>query len=149
MQTNNLVRKTKNSKRKLIGRGGKRGKTSGRGTKGQWAHGSHGVRPEMRDVIKKFPKLRGHGKNRSRTVNSGIVDALVVNLAAIEASFKDGEAVNPKSLMAKGLVKKVSGQNPKVKILAAGNLTKKLNLVGVTFSKEVKTKVEKAGGTVK
>lgn len=149
MQTNNLVRKTKNQKRKLIGRGGKRGKTSGRGTKGQWAHGSHGVRPELRDIIKKFPKLRGHGKNRARTVNSGVVPMTIVNLGTIEGAFKDGETVSVKSLMAKGLVKKVSGQNPKVKILSHGDLKKKLSFVGVAFSKQVKNKVEKAGGGVK
>ncbi len=149
MQTNNLVRKTKNKKVKLVGRGGKRGKTSGRGTKGQWAHGSHGVRPELRDIIKKFPKLRGHGKNRARTVNDGVVPRTIVNLSKIEKAFKNGETVSIKTLMAKGLVKKVGGQNPKVKILAHGEIKKNLSFVGVTFSKEVKNKVEKAGGGVK
>ena len=56
--------------KRRVGRGGKRGKTSGRGHKGQRQHGGHGVRPELRDMIKKLPKLRGHGINRSRTVNS-------------------------------------------------------------------------------
>ena len=149
MQTNNLVRKTKTKKVKLVGRGGKRGKTSGRGTKGQWAHGSHGVRPELRDVIKKFPKLRGHGKNRARTVNSGVVPTTIVNLLKLESVFKDGETVSVKTLLAKGLVKKVAGQNPKVKILSHGDIKKKLSFVGVAFSKETKTKVEKAGGSVK
>ena len=55
---------------KRIGRGGKRGKTSGRGTKGQKARAGNSMRPEMRDIIKKLPKLRGHGKNRALTVNN-------------------------------------------------------------------------------
>ncbi len=39
-----------------IGRGGKRGKTSGRGHKGQNARAGTSKRPEMRDIIKKLPK---------------------------------------------------------------------------------------------
>lgn len=148
MQTHNLVRKTKNKKVKLIGRGGKRGKTSGRGTKGQWAHGSHGVRPEMRDIIKKFPKLRGHGKNRGRTVNSSVVRDTAVNLSVLEANFKAGEKVTLATLLEKALVKKSGGKNPTVKILAGGEITKKLAVVGLTTSAAARTAIEKAGGTV-
>ncbi len=148
MQTNNLVRKTPNQKRKLIGRGGKRGKTSGRGTKGQWAHGSHGVRPELRDIIKKFPKLRGHGKNRGRTVNSSATRAQVVNLEVIEANFAAGETVSVKTLLDKGLVRTTGGKNPEVKILAHGDFKKKLTFVGLTFSVAGKEKAEKSGSTV-
>lgn len=149
MQTNNLVRKTKNKKRKLIGRGGKRGKTSGRGTKGQWAHGSHGVRPEMRDIIKKFPKLRGHGKNRSRTVNSDRVTPTNINLSVIEENFKDGGIVDVKSLLNLGLIKKVSGKKPLVKILDGGDITKKVKIVKILVSAKAKAKIEKAGGVIK
>lgn len=149
MQTNELVRKTKNKKVKLIGRGGKRGKTSGRGTKGQWAHGSHGVRTEMRDIIKKYPKLRGHGKNRGRTVNSGVVRMKAVNLAVLAENFKDGEKVDLTALLAKGLVKKAGGQNPTVKLLAGGEFSKKLTVVGLNMSVAAKSAIEKAGGTVK
>ena len=149
MQTNNLVRKTKNQKKKIVGRGGKRGKTSGRGTKGQWAHGSHGVRPEMRDIIKKFPKLRGHGKNRARTVNSSVVKPTVVKLGALNDTFKDGDIVSSKTLVAAGLAQKSKGKNPQVKILASGELNKKLKFVGVLVSDNAKTQIEKAGGSVK
>lgn len=149
MQTNNLIRKTKNKKRKLIGRGGKRGKTSGRGTKGQWAHGSHGVRPEMRDIIKKFPKLRGHGKNRGKTFNSSVVKPSALNLFLLDENFKDGETVTVSALLEKGLVKKRAGKNPEVKILAHGKFTKKLKLIGLQTSLATKTIVEKAGGQVK
>jgi large subunit ribosomal protein L15 len=149
MQTNNLVRKTKNKKQKLIGRGGKRGKTAGRGTKGQWAHGSHGVRTEMRDTIKKYPKLRGHGKNRARTVNSGRVRPTVVNISVLEENFKDGDVVSLDTLMAAGLVKKVGGQNPVVKILAHGASKKKFTLKGLQTSATAKASIEKAGGAVK
>lgn len=149
MQTNNLVRKTKNKKQKLIGRGGKRGKTSGRGTKGQWAHGSHGVRPEMRDIVKKFPKLRGHGKNRGRTVNSSVVREFPINLSVLEANFKAGEKVTLEALLTKKLVKKSGGKNPSVKILAGGELSKKLSVIGFGMSAAAKAAIEKAGGEVK
>ncbi len=149
MQTNNLVRKTKNKKTKLIGRGGKRGKTSGRGTKGQWAHGSHGVRPELRDTIKKFPKLRGHGKNRSASVDGSKIRPTVVNIDVLEENFKDGDTINLSALLEKSLVKKVRGKNPNVKILARGEVKKKFKILGLEISGTAKTAIEKAGGSVK
>lgn len=63
MQFHNLIAKTKRKYPKQVGRGGTRGKTSGRGTKGQNARAGHKKRPEMREVIKRIPKLRGRGKS--------------------------------------------------------------------------------------
>lgn len=63
MQFHTLKRKTANKKSKTVGRGGKRGKTSGRGTKGQNARAGRKKRPELRDFIKRVPKLRGRGVN--------------------------------------------------------------------------------------
>ncbi len=149
MQLNNLKRKTKNPKKKDVGRGGKRGKTSGRGHKGQGQHGSHGLRPQMRDIIKKFPKLRGHGKNRGRTVNSSIVKPVAVNLSVLDANFKDGDIVSPKTLMKKEVIMSLKGKTPEVKILSSGEITKKVKVVGCLVSKTAADKLTKAGGTVK
>jgi large subunit ribosomal protein L15 len=63
MQFHALKRKTANKKGKQVGRGGKRGKTAGRGTKGQNARAGRKKRPELRDFIKRVPKLRGRGKS--------------------------------------------------------------------------------------
>lgn len=149
MQTNDLKRKTQNKKRKDVGRGGKRGKTSGRGHKGQGQHGSHGLRPQMRDIIKKFPKLRGHGKNRGRTVNSSVVKPFSVSLSVLEANFEAGAIVSPKELVKKGLVPTSFGKNPEVKILSTGNITKKLKIVECSASKTAEEKIIKAGGSIK
>ena len=61
MQFHNLQSKTKRKKSRQVGRGGTRGKTAGRGTKGQNARAGRKKRPELRDIIKKLPKLRGRG----------------------------------------------------------------------------------------
>lgn len=63
MQFHNLQSKTKRKKSRQVGRGQSsgRGKTSGRGTKGQNARAGNKKRPEIRDVIKRLPKLRGRG----------------------------------------------------------------------------------------
>ena len=70
MQLHTLSRKTPNKKSRSVGRGGKRGKTSGRGTKGQNARAGRKKRPELRDFIKRVPKLRGRGRSslKSRQV---------------------------------------------------------------------------------
>ena len=63
MQFHNLKSKTKRKYAKQVGRGGTRGKTAGRGTKGQNARAGRKKRPELRDIIKRIPKLRGRGKS--------------------------------------------------------------------------------------
>jgi large subunit ribosomal protein L15 len=133
---------------KRIGRGGKRGKTSGRGGKGQTARTGNSTRPEMRDFIKKLPKLRGHGKNRARTVNSERELAVPVNLKKIEFAFKAGDVVSPKTLVLAGVITTVRRKSPMVKILATGEITKKITIEGCQVSKAAQDKIEKAGGTV-
>src|SRR6185503_7070161 len=60
MQIHNLKRQNKNKKDRIVGRGGKHAKTSGRGGKGQTARAGNKRRPELRDIIKKLPKNRGY-----------------------------------------------------------------------------------------
>ena len=131
-----------------VGRGGKRGKTCGHGHKGQKQHGRHGIRPEMRDFIKKLPKLRGHGKNRARTVNSDKAQVQVVNLDALKV-FKSGDTVSPTTLVEAGLVKLGGGKLPKVKLLAGGELKTKLIVENCILSASARESIESAGGEVK
>ncbi len=148
MQLHQLKPNNKREVKKRIGRGGKRGKTSGRGGKGQTARAGNSTRPEMRDFIKKLPKLRGHGVNRARTVNSSKVKPTVVNLARLEAIFGVGEVVSPKSLVAKGVINSVRKSVPKVKILGNGELSKSLQFEGCEIGVAALAKIEKAGGKV-
>ena len=60
MQIHNVQRSHKNKGDRIIGRGGKRGKTAGRGGKGQTARSGNKRRPELRDIIKRLPKNRGY-----------------------------------------------------------------------------------------
>src|SRR6201989_1661203 len=112
MQLHALSPRTKNRKNAPVGRGGKRGKTSGRGGKGQTARAGHKIRPEGRDLIKKLPKRRGYGKNRARSVKVNRIAMSVVNLAALEAAYKAGETVSPASLVARGLARRSPGPPP-------------------------------------
>jgi len=149
MQTNQIRREHKNKKPKLIARGGRHGKTSGRGGKGQTARSGNKKRPAMRDTIKKIPKLRGRGINRADTVvYTDSKKFAVLNVVDLNI-FEEGETVNVVSLLAKGLIQKRLGKNPQVKILALGIITKKLIVEGVTFSKSAKDKIEKAGGEIR
>jgi large subunit ribosomal protein L15 len=143
MQIHQLQRKTEQAKGKYIGRGGKRGTTSGRGTKGQMARSGHKLYPELRDAIKKLPKLRGY---RFKAFG---VKAAPVNLRAIEQAFESGSTVDPAALAAKKLVKPISGKIPPIKILGSGALAKKLSFQGVAVSASAKEKIEKAGGEIK
>jgi large subunit ribosomal protein L15 len=142
MQTHNLKRAHPNAKTRQIGRGGTRGKTSGRGTKGQNARAGHKKRPEIRDFIKRVPKLRGRGKN----VNTSIeLKPVVVNLKNLSV-FKDKDVVSPSTLVKKGIIKTISGDSPRVKILGTGEIAKALTIKGCAISASAKLAIEKAGG---
>jgi large subunit ribosomal protein L15 len=149
MQLHELQPQQPRKTAKRIGRGGKRGKTSGRGHKGQLARAGNSTRPEMREHIKKLPKLRGHGVNRAKTVNDERVVPVVVNVAALEAAFEAGATVSPKSLVTAKVVAANKKRAPSVKILGNGELTKKLTVEDCQVSKSAKTKIEAAGGSVK
>lgn len=146
MQSHSL--KSTASSRKRVGRGGKRGKTSGKGMKGQNARTGNSKRPEIRDIIKKYPKLRGQGKNGNRSRDI-ITYHYPVNLSVLEANFKAGETVSPKTLVQKGLIDYKKAQIPSVKILARGDVTKKLTIRNCLVSKSAQEAIEKAGGAVK
>jgi large subunit ribosomal protein L15 len=146
MQIHEIKRVHAHKKPKLVARGGKRGKTAGKGGKGQTARAGHHVRPAMRDIIKKLPKLRGHGKNRSESVFYRGPEA-VVNLSALNV-FAKGDAVNPTTLIAKGLIKVILGKTPVVKILGTGEIAVPLTITGCDASLTAREKIEKAGGTV-
>lgn len=147
MQAHTLKRTHSNKKTPRVGRGGTRGKTSGRGNKGQKARAGRKMRPEMRDLIKKIPKLRGHGKNRARTVRTSRRVFTPVNLATLEALFASGDTVTPAVLVKKGIVSLRAGRTPFVKILGTGDLTKKLSVSGCVYSASAKDAIEKAGGS--
>ncbi len=64
MQLYELKPSHKNKKHKRVGRGGKRGTTSGGGTKGQKSRAGHRIRPAERDLIQRLPKLKGFNNKR-------------------------------------------------------------------------------------
>lgn len=146
MQSHELKRVTKNKKHRQMGRGGTRGKTSGRGTKGQNARAGHKKRPEIRDFIKRIPKLRGRGKNLNTSIQSKFS---TVNLGLLNKLCKNGDVISPETLVKHNVLTMSKGNLPKVKILATGSLDKKLSFEGCLVSASAKTAIEKAGGSVK
>jgi len=129
----------------IVARGGKRGKTAGRGGKGQSARAGNKRRPEWRDIIKRLPKLRGRGVNQNKTINE---KSAVINIDLLEATFSANDQVTPTELINKGLVSKRSGKIPQIKILGDGEITKALKISGCKVSSGAREKIEKTGGSV-
>ena len=136
MQFHQLIQKTKFRKSRRVGRGGKRGTYSGRGIKGQKARAGAKIRPALRDILKKIPKLRGYKFKSFRQKPS------VVNLEDIVRKFNEGDVVSPASLLGAGLIVKKKGRMPVVKILGRGELKEKLNFKDVPISKSVAEQVK-------
>lgn len=142
MQLHTLKREHPNKKPQQVGRGGTRGKTSGRGGKGQTARAGNKRRPQMRDIIKKIPKLRGY-RFASHDIKPSPVNVGALNVFAV------GAIISPATLFEANLVRRVGGKLPSVKILGNGEITVKVSVVDCIISKTAKEKIEKAGGTIK
>jgi len=133
----------KKKRRKRVGRGGKRGTYSGRGIKGQKSRAGRRFKPIIRDLIKRYPKLRGY-RFKSKDLNR----SRVLNLEVLEDKFKDSEEVSPKTLLERKLISKIKGRTPAVKILGRGKLTKPLIVKDCQVSKSTREAIEKAGGKI-
>lgn len=148
MATLSELKRTTARARTRVGRGGKRGKTAGRGTKGQNARAGRKKRPELRDIIKKIPKRRGFGMNRADAVDGTRKDDVVIKLDRLHLLFESGAEVSMKSLADAGAISTRNRKLPSVKIVGGGALSKKLNVKGVSVSASAKSAIEKAGGSV-
>ncbi len=135
--------KTKNvrvRRKPRIGRGGKRGYSSGRGQKGQGSRAGHRIRPAERDFIIRLPKLRGY-KNKPLSVPN-----TVIGLEDLE-TLKDLK-VTREALFAAGLIK--DAKLP-VKILSNGIVSRAFEIAkdkDIKLSASAKEKILQAGGKV-
>ncbi len=144
MRHNELKRTHRNKKKKTVGRGGRRGKTSGRGTKGQKARSGHKLRPEIRDIIKKLPRLRGRGKHQLKSIAG---NTFTVNLNILDTAYAAGETVSYDTLKQKGLAG-ARKDLVTIKILGDGMIMKALKIAGLSVSQSAREKLEKAGGAI-
>lgn len=147
MASLNALKRTGKRAYRRVGRGqsSTRGKTSGRGTKGQNARSGRKKRPELRDIIKKIPKRRGYGKNRGRT-HVPHPEPIAISLERLDKMFENGASVSRASFIEKGVLS-ARAKNP-VKIVGTGALSKKLSLSGIGASSSAKAAIEKAGGSL-
>ena len=139
-------RKNRTKKSKRLGRGygsGVGGHTSTRGSKGQKSRSGHKslVFFEGGNVpfFRRMPKFAGF--NRSKKI-----EATAINLDVIEKNFKDGDTVSLETLKKKALI---AQRTVSVKILADGEITKKITVSDLPASENAKQKIQKAGGSIK
>ena len=125
--------------RKGRGPGSGNGKTAGKGHKGQNARSGGGVRPGFEGG--QFPIYRQHPKRGFK--NRFATHYAIVNVGTLNNKFEDGETVTLEALCEKGIISKpLDG----LKVLANGELTKKLTVEAKVFSQTAKEKIEAAGG---
>jgi large subunit ribosomal protein L15 len=135
--------------RKRIGRGegSGLGKTSGRGHKGAGARSGRkrkaGYEGGQNPIHMRMRKLRGPHKKQSMPFESFRTATQPVNVGDLEERFDAGAEVNVEALKAKGLAKR----SDPVKILARGEISKKLEVHAHGFSAAAREKIEAAGGS--
>lgn len=144
MKLDNLPKTTKRSKKRLgQGHGSGRGKTAGRGTKGQKARGKIPISFEggALPLIKRLPFRRGKGRNKVFRKKPIIINVRVLNL------LKKGSIVDTQTLIKNHIVREDDANIYGVKILGDGDLSVPLT-VKLPVSKGAAKKIEKAGGKV-
>ena len=142
------IHKHKNRKRVGRGCGSGHGKTSGRGHKGAGSRAGAKDRARFEGgqnpIHMRMRKLRGPNKKMSMPFEMFRTHTQPVNLSDLEERFDAGAEVKPETLKEKGLAKR----SDPVKILARGEISKKLEVHAHAFSKTAREKIEAAGGTV-
>jgi large subunit ribosomal protein L15 len=135
--------------RKRLGRGPGtgHGKTSGRGHKGAGARAGSKRKTAyeggQNPIHMRMRKLRGPNKKMSMPFEKFRTQTQPVNLSDLDSRFKANDEVTPESLREAGLAKR---RHP-VKILARGEISKKLTVKAHGFSATAKERIEAAGGT--
>jgi len=144
MQLHQLRPQSKKKVKKRVGRGGKRGTYSGRGIKGQKSRAGHKMKPIIRELVKRYPKLRGYRyKSKSK-----ILPVATVNLSLLENKFNSGDIITPEILLERRIIRRIKGKIPQVKILGKGEIKKALTIEGCLLSKQTRDKMERAGGRI-
>lgn len=135
--------------RKRLGRGvgTGHGKTSGRGHKGAGARSGSKRKTAyeggQNPVHMRMRKLRGPNKKMSMPFEKFRTRTQPVNVSDLDSRFKSGDEVTPESLRGAGLAKR---RHP-VKVLARGEISKKLTVRAHAFSEQAREKIEAAGGS--
>jgi large subunit ribosomal protein L15 len=142
MRLESLPKSYEIKKVKRVGRGpgSGTGKTAGRGEKGQKTRSGSSINAWfMGGQSPLYRRLPKRGFNNTQFA----IKYATVNVGDLEKFFNDGDVVTPEVLKEKGIIKKsLAG----IKVLASGNLTKKLTVKANRFSNEAITKIENAGG---
>ena len=132
------VGSAKDAYRRGRGPGSGNGKTAGKGHKGQNARSGGGVRPGFEGgQLPLYRKLPKRGFTNRFATNYAIVNVEDLN------RFENGAVVDMEALLAAKIVRK---ELDGLKVLGAGELTKKLTVKATVFSATAKEKIEAAGG---
>ena len=143
MKLNNLVKTNKTKIRPGRGIGSGKGKTSGRGHKGQKARSGVAIKSFEGGQMPLFRRLPKRGFKSFRKVNTA-----VLNLSNLQNIFDKKKVnfdsnVDLKILQSKKIISK---KYEKLKLLGQGEIKNKVNLSVNFVSKQAKEKIEKIGG---
>ena len=145
MQLNNLIKNNKKKTRVGRGIGSGKGKTSGRGVKGQKSRSGVSIKSFEGGQMPLYRRLPKRGFNPINKDNIAII-----NLDKIQ-SFIDKKTINTENILNSSILKKlqlINKNSNKLKILGSGEIKDKINIEADLASKSAVEKLEKIGGSI-
>ena len=146
IELNNRVKINKSKIRVGRGIGSGKGKTSGRGVKGQKSRSGVAINSFEGGQMPLYRRLPKRGFNYFGKLNIAIMNLNKIQSFIDKKTIKSGETINTELLKKLKLINKNS---QKLKILGTGEIKDKVNIEADLISKSAQEKLTKVGGSVK
>ena len=145
MKLNTLIKTNVRKMRVGRGIGSGKGKTSGRGVKGQKSRSGVAIKSFEGGQMPLFRRLPKRGFKKVNKKNIAILNLSDLALFIKNKKIKLQDEINIKNLLEKKLIRK---KYDKLKILGKGEVKEKLKVTTDFVSKSARSKIEKAGGSI-
>ena len=145
MKLNTLIKTNFSKLRVGRGIGSGKGKTSGRGVKGQKSRSGVAIKSFEGGQMPLYRRLPKRGFKKIVKRNIAIINLSDISNLLKNKKIKIQDEINIKSLSEKNLINK---KYDKLKVLGKGEINEKLNITTHYISKSAREKIEKAGGLI-
>ena len=145
MKLNELIKTNYSKLRVGRGIGSGKGKTSGRGVKGQKSRSGVAIKSFEGGQMPLYRRLPKRGFKKIKRRNIAIINLSDIEIFIKNKRIKPQDEINIKNLIEKKIIGK---KYNKLKILGKGDIKEKIKIKTDFISKSARSKIEKVGGSI-